>query len=652
MATLNTLRTKYGIVLSIVIAVVLLAFILGDQLSYRGGSQEIVDETVMKVNGYEVKQSEYFPVHDMYSQFQQLNEDAVSDRTASNIIYKQFLAPALEAAGIAVSQAEIDNYAQTFGEMTATQLRQYGWPDDQILPVVQNQWAMESIDVAQNLSMQKFAEILSKGIYTNSLEVKDQLRSENLTCDGRYVAVPYTTIANDAIEISEEEIQAYYEANRTKNNAYGSRLLRYVRFDIEASEEDKARIEEEIMALDAKVKATADEEAMKSAVRTAGGKVGTYKSFASLDSEVAEAFEAGQSYGPENVGNVWKANYLIADVQAPATFDFEVAEFSNMAEAEKVAEELKANGGDFTKLSTAVDAVADSRQLINMTETQAKNFIGCSEGDIFAFSNNGVPSVAKIIKLGDKERFVLTADVEKAITPGEKTIRAITREADSFEANIGDNIESFQAAADAAGRTIAMTNVNRNSYNPNYGMGRMAGNIPNSRHMAVWAYGAEVGESKRFSIDGSIYVVMVASVDNDEYAVRNDAQIRQALLRDKKYAQLVEGLTMESAIEGAESGTFEGVKFSNRTLSDGKGDATLVAAIASTTETGVEQTVKGVNAAYVFVVDAINGEVDESAIEEQRTPLTTQRERTLLQSGAGMLASKADIEDLRAEGSM
>lgn len=652
MATLNTLRTKYGIVLSIVIAVVLLAFILGDQLSYRGGSQEIVDETVMKVNGYEVKQSEYFPVHDMYSQFQQLNEDAVSDRTASNIIYKQFLAPALEAAGIAVSQAEIDNYAQTFGEMTATQLRQYGWPDDQILPVVQNQWAMESVDVAQNLSMQKFAEILSKGIYTNSLEVKDQLRSENLTFDGRYVAVPYTTIANDAIEISEEEIQAYYEANRTKNNAYGNRLLRYVRFDIEASEEDKARIEEEIMALDAKVKATTDAEAMKSAVRTAGGKVGTYKSFASLDSEIAEAFEAGQSYGPENVDNVWKANYLIADVQAPATFDFEVAEFSNMAEAEKVAEELKANGGDFTKLSTAVDAVADSRQLINMTETQAKNFIGCSEGDIFAFSNNGVPSVAKIIKLGDKERFVLTADVEKAIAPGEKTIRAITREADSFEANIGDNIESFQAAADAAGRTIAMTNVNRNSYNPNYGMGRMAGNIPNSRHMAVWAYGAEVGESKRFSIDGSIYVVMVASIDNDEYAVRNDAQIRQALLRDKKYAQLVEGLNMESAIEGAESGTFEGVKFSNRTLSDGKGDATLVAAIASTTETGVEQTVKGVNAAYVFVVDAINGEVDESAIEEQRTPLTTQRERTLLQSGAGMLASKADIEDLRAEGSM
>ena len=59
MATLNTLRTKYGIVLSIVIAIVLLAFILGDQLSYRGGNQEIVDDTVMIVDGNEVKASEY-----------------------------------------------------------------------------------------------------------------------------------------------------------------------------------------------------------------------------------------------------------------------------------------------------------------------------------------------------------------------------------------------------------------------------------------------------------------------------------------------------------------------------------------------------------------------------------------------------------------
>ena len=56
MATLNTLRTKYGIILSVVIALVLVAFILGDQLSMQGRKADIPeDTTVMTVNGEEVK---------------------------------------------------------------------------------------------------------------------------------------------------------------------------------------------------------------------------------------------------------------------------------------------------------------------------------------------------------------------------------------------------------------------------------------------------------------------------------------------------------------------------------------------------------------------------------------------------------------------
>ena len=54
MASLNTLRTKYGIVLSVVIALVLVAFILGDQLSMRGNGAEIEDNTVLTIDGKNV----------------------------------------------------------------------------------------------------------------------------------------------------------------------------------------------------------------------------------------------------------------------------------------------------------------------------------------------------------------------------------------------------------------------------------------------------------------------------------------------------------------------------------------------------------------------------------------------------------------------
>ena len=466
MATLNTLRTKYGIVLSIVIAIVLLAFILGDQLSYRGADQEIVDEVVMTINGDEIKQSEYYPLRESYSQFQQMGEDAVADMTARTLLYNHYVAPALKEAGVVVAPAEIDAYAAEFGQMMANQLKQYGWPDDQIVPMVQNQWAMESLTAEQNLAMEKFAQMLAKGVYVNRLEVEAELRAEALTFDGRYVAVPYSTIANDAIEISEEEVEAYYQANRQENPAYDSRIVRYVRFDIEPSEEDKAALEAEVKALDAKVKELgANTEAVKGAVRTAGGKVGTYKTFASLASAVAEAFEAGNSYGPELANDKWEAHYLLSDVTAPVSYDFEVATFDNMAQAEAVAEELKANGGDFDKLSEAVDVATDSRVLANMTEAQAKNFVNAAEGAIFAFSDNGVPAVAKITALGEKQRFVLTADVEKPVVAGEKTIRELNHEVEAFEAAMGEDMESFQAASDAAGRTLAAVTVNRNNYN-------------------------------------------------------------------------------------------------------------------------------------------------------------------------------------------
>ena len=52
MASLNTLRTKYGIVLSVVIALVLVAFILGDQLSMQNRQGEIPeDKTVLTIDG-------------------------------------------------------------------------------------------------------------------------------------------------------------------------------------------------------------------------------------------------------------------------------------------------------------------------------------------------------------------------------------------------------------------------------------------------------------------------------------------------------------------------------------------------------------------------------------------------------------------------
>lgn len=648
MATLNTLRTKYGIILSVVIALVLVAFILGDQLSMQGRKADIPeDTTVMTVNGEEVKASKYAEYMEMYREAN-LAEDAKSDYAEQAAIFNLYTRPALEAVGLGVADADIRAYAKVFSEQAAAMYQMYGWPADQIKMMVQNQWVSNLATIDMNLAYEKFTKTYAAGNYVNRLEVEDALRGDKLTFDGRYVMVPYKAMPE--VEVSEAEIDAYYEANKAENRNYGARTLRYVTFEIAPTAEDLAAAEEQVMGVDKAVKeANGNSEAIKQAVRAIGGKADTYKLYSSLDAEVAEAVKAGKNYGPVFENDTWTASYIISDVKAPASYDFEVAVVENIVKANEVAEALKAVGGDFAKLKEAVETSTDSREMASMSESEAKNFLGKKVGDIVVISYNHKPAVAKITKLGDVERFVLTADVKKSVKASEKTNRDIVKSVEDFVAAAGETAESFNEAANAAHYQVRTSTANRNDYVAMQGRERGVRGIENSRNIAVWAYDAEVGAKKYFHGENVINVVMVTSIDENKYELKNVASIESRLKRDKQYEAIASQLAMGAEIEGAEKGNFSGVKFADNMV-DGKWEAALVGAIARTRETGVETKVKGNSAAFVFVVDAINGEVDPATIDTERTPEMTQRESQMQRVAVEAMLDKAEIEDLRGEG--
>ena len=648
MATLNTLRTKYGIVLSVVIALVLVAFILGDQLSMQGRKAEIPeDTTVLTVNGEEVKASKYAEYMEMYRETN-LAEDAKSDYAEQAALFNIYTRPALEAIGLGVAEADIRAYAKVFSEQAAAMYQMYGWPADQIKMMVQNQWVSNLATIDMNLAYEKFSKAYAEGNYVNRLEVEDALRGDKLTFDGRYLMVPYKAMPE--VEVTEQEIDAYYEANKAENKSYGARTLRYVAFEIAPTAEDLAAAEAQVMGADKAIKeAKGDNDAIKQAVRTIGGKADTYKLFSSLDANVAEAVKAGKNYGPVFENNTWTASYILSDIKAPASYEFEVASVENIIKANELAEALKAVGGDFTKLEEAVETTTDSREMVRMSENEAKNFIGKKVGDIVVISYNHKPAVAKLTKLGDVERFVLTADVKKEVKASEKTNRDIVRSVEEFIAAAGDNAESFNEVANNAHYQVRVSMANRNDYVAMQGRERSVRGMNNSRNIAVWAYDAEIGAKKYFHGEDVIYVVMVASIDENKYEPKNVASIEMRLKRDKQYEAIASQLAMGAQIEGAEQGSFSGVKFSDNMV-DGKWEAALVGAIARTRETGVETKVKGNAAAFVFVVDAINGELDPATFDAERTPEMTQRESQMQRVAIETMLDKAEIEDFRGEG--
>ena len=647
MATLNTLRTKYGIVLSIVIAVVLLAFILGDQLNNRQGPQQYEDFAVAQIAGKTIYSAEYAKAKQPADERKNLSADQAADLAWRTIVFDNYISPACAQAGIVVTQAEMDRVANMYGVQWGQQFEAAGFPQEQIASLIDNTWYVEQQTIAQQMLGEKFGALYALGAYTNKLEVADNIRNMGAAFSGKYVEVPYSVIADADIEVSEQDLAACYEAGKQKNPSLGNRTIRYMLFEIAPTEDDLASVEAEVKQAAEQLSA-ADMAQAKSVARSFAGEVSPFITFDRIPAAQTETLKSGAMYGPEKLDNAWVMSRIVAKADVPSTFRLEYAVFDDKQQADKIAAELATVDGDFTKLSTAVDTFDEQVDFNGMDEYRAKSFIDAKAGDIITFNESGKVLVAKVVEAGDKTQFVQVAQIVKQIKPSDATVDAVSRRASTFDNKSRGSAEAFQNAADEMALIPRMAVISRSDRNYQTGERGIRG-VDNSRNVAVWAYGANVGESKLFNTGSNIIVAMVT----DEYTPRNDMQCRRDVLRDKKFAQIAANLSSFEAAEAAydvEVKSFDGVKFSDMLLEGGDGEARLIGAIAATRTAGaLSQPVKGNNAAYIFVVDSIEGDeaADAETLDKERIPLNTQREAMMRQASAYALTEKAEIKDLR-----
>ena len=134
MLTLNTLRTRFGVVLSIVIVLALLAFIisLGPEMGFFGSR----DPKVGEINGDNITYSEYLKEYETIKKFNGGDEsseravEALSTAAWQSLVAKHVLVPGFEKMGIAVSKAEreIEKEVVRAGEDAAREVGVVGIP--------------------------------------------------------------------------------------------------------------------------------------------------------------------------------------------------------------------------------------------------------------------------------------------------------------------------------------------------------------------------------------------------------------------------------------------------------------------------------------------------------------------------------------------
>lgn len=625
MASLNTLRTKYGIVLSVVIALVLVAFILGDQLSTRGrmSDADVKDNTVMVVDGKEIKQSDYYKYQQEYG-LDGVNPDEMAQVLHERIVFDKYTAPAFEAAGIGYTEADKDVFLQMMAEQI--QMTYPNLSKDEVTKVLEQEWNKRRAYFDIMATNQRASSIYAAGKYTNSLEVEDALRRELLAFDGHYVMLPYSAITCE--EVTAEEIDAYYNAHRQENPRYNARTLKYVEFPIAASEADKATAEEAIRKADEAAKVeNAD---IKAALSEVGGKIGTYTEVSTLDEKVAEAIKANKNYGPifdENT-NTWVAKYIVNKVDAPENFSYSAVTADNIAEANELVAKIQEANGDLSGFENVADGVINMNQL---NERNADKFINVKVGDVFTYTHNNKHAAIKITALGEKKSYVLTANVDYKVAPSKETYDAITREADDFMAACGKTPEEFGEAAE---NRYITAQVSRTAY-------PSINNIDNSRNVAIWAYDAKVGQKKSWTANNVIYICMVTGIDSEKYIAKNERAIKSQLEKDKKFAVAKQSLTMDT--EGVQSDKFTDVTTSGSGL-----DFALTNAIVRGKE-GEPTYVKGGMGVYLFVIDNIDNveSLNSTDRETKRASMNQESMSNVARNFNGILLENVEVEDMR-----
>ncbi len=673
MASLNTLRTKFGYVLSAVIAFALLAFIfsLKSDMGFTG-----TDPKVGEINSEDVLYSEY------YSQYQNVKEQSgmtesteqeaaqLASATWQSMIVSKLLTPGFEQLGLSMSEAErmeVINGSlptQSFGSAftdPSTGVYNVAYIADflsqaAVSPEAEAAWADLNTQARQERAGTKYNALIKGGVYVNKLEVAQGVTSANNTYSGQYVSKSYSSIPDSLVTVTDAEIKQYYQKNKAMFTKSPNRALSYVVFNFEPTDKDIVDIENTALSVSKEFERSSD---LKAFVRANlnGSISDNYLSAAQVGEEQVAALKAGKMYGPLNKNNVWTMSRVVDTKIVPDSIGARhiVLNYDQDALADSLIVALK-GGASFADAALAHSLYAQTAQAggevgVMPFSAFTGEFIpamaSAKKGDIVKVNTGNMIQVIEVYRADKAAPHYQVATVEYPVEASEATIAALHSDAGLFSVSASGSADRFSASAAEQG-VVARTAVLSNGE-------RTVRSITDSREIARWAFGAKAGElSEIFKTDNGYVVAMVTAIDDSTYRSLAEAtsSIRTSLLREKKFAEASKALvgsSLEAIAEAVDSEvkSFENVKFSSQYVPGMGVEPKVVGAI---TLGGVDalNPIQGNNAAYVVVLDPVVTTEDQTADMERARAQATAEDRTT-QYIFNAIQDMAKIKDLRGQ---
>ncbi len=708
MATLQSIR-KHGAFLVIIIGLALFAFIAGDAAQVLQPHQN--SQNVGEINGNKIDAQAYQKQVEEYTQainfirggnsLTEAENAQIKDEVWNTLVTNTLVGEQAKELGLTVTTAELQAVIdegtdpllaqsafrnQTTGkfdrDVLMNFLAEYANMDPEVMPAeyvdyyhqLYNYWKFIESNLQSSLLMQKYESLITSAQLTNPVAAEYNFNARNSHAEVAYAVVPFSSIADSLVKVSNSDINKLYEAKKElyKQSAE-TRAIKYIDVTVTPSQADRDELLKEVGEYATQLATTEDLAALVRLANSTEAYSEVPVSENGLPADVVAHLDSVQNdevYGPyyNQTDDSYNAFRVLSKVQLPDSVQYRQIQIvdADAARTKVLADSIYnalKSGADFAELAAKYNqpsepvwiatAHFEGAGISGDNATYLNTLFSMKKNELRQLPLAGGELIIEVLDTKNPIEKYTAAVIKRPAYFSNETYAAAYNKLSAFVAD-NQTLGDIETNAEEAGFRLYPVNEISNA-------AHTIGGVQGTREALRWAFGAKKGEvSQIFEAGENNHLMVVAVSDIHKAGYRPVEQFtemfRMQALADKKAEKIlanVKGVkTMQEALalNGVKADTLRRVSFSSPAyVSKVPASEPALSGAAATLEEGtLSAPIKGNGGIYfIQVVKKSNGVAKFDAATEQKTLEATATRNINSNTILNELYRQGNIEDNR-----